>query len=234
MTSIRRRTFAISLLTAVVAICLSGCRSAWFSPCGRYTACYRRNCLRLNCSSVRCANAALRPAGTSLGDQTADTMGGSTWAEHVFPESFRRALQSPGGKFYALPTRPVLEAPAPARTGPTDSSQGPVEPEPIPTPPPLPQSSAPMLAPQPPVASEWRDFSASPPSLAPPEREPPPPNQDSPTSAGGPPSSNRFPDSWLFALPADQRVAVRAQSQQVVLPDTPARNPSVLQRLLAR
>ncbi|GIX02366.1 MAG: hypothetical protein KatS3mg112_1303 [Thermogutta sp.] len=51
---------------------------------------------------------------------------------------------------------------------------------------------------------------------------------------GGSLTGGRLPESWLFALPADQRVAVRTQSQQVVLPDTPVQNPALLRRLLVR
>ncbi|MBC7352497.1 MAG: hypothetical protein H5U08_09080 [Thermogutta sp.] len=176
-----------------------------------------------------------RPGVADLAVQTGETAAGSTWAEHVFPESFRLALRSPGGKFYALPTRPILQVPRPTSTGPTDSSHTPVEPEPIPTPPPLPQSAAPMLAPQPPVANDWDSSSPPLPPAADPAAAMPLRQQETPpTSVTESLSGGQLSESWLFALPADQRVAVRTQSQQVVLPDTPVQNPALLRRLLVR
>jgi len=235
VTSIPQRSFTIAVLTAVASVCLAGCRVARLCPPVQCDSCCRQNCLHLNSPPAAHPNMAHGPGVADLAVQTGETAAGRTWAEHVFPESFRLALRSPGGKFYALPTRPILQVPRPTSTGPTDSSRTPVEPEPIPAPPPLPQSSAPMLAPQPPVANDWDGFSPPSPPTADPGAAMPLRQQETPLArVGGSLTGGRLPESWLFALPADQRVAVRTQSQQVVLPDTPVQNPALLRRLLVR
>ncbi|GEM_PF-1642529 len=233
MRSILRRSVTITVLTALASVFLAGCRMAWLSPSARCTACCHQSCRRVT-SPAQCRSTAAGPAVIGLSDQTGVQIAGDTWAEHVFPQSFRLALRSPGGRFYALPTRPILEVPRVPNSGPTDSSRPSVEPEPIPTPPPLPQSSAPILAPQPPVANDWGNLSPPSESAAGPESQMPPLREISPPR---PEESGRGiepSESWLFALPAEQRVAIRTQSQQVVLPDSPPPNPAALRRVLGR
>lgn len=219
------KTRLLCFLATLYGTLLAGCCVS--APCTAPRGTYGHHFVAKAAAPLENATSArgLGPRGASYETLVVDL------GDH-FPESFHNSLDSPGGRFFPLPTAPVFLHPTASEVvgeafstdvreqTPPAQADGP---ELIPTPAPLPQNQAAPSSPPPPDdTSSWQapptvpDWNPIAEGTLPPNRQPP--QNDAWTATAGP--SAHEVGSWLFAVPPSTWSAVQAQQEpKVILPN---------------